>query len=311
VARYVVGRLIGVVGVLIAVSLITFVMMHLVPGGPFDVSDKLQISLPAHIRQVQMEKYGLDKPIYMQYLVYMSNAVRGEFGMSIRYGESVAGFIKRAWPVTAKLGLIAAVLAIVIGLAMGILAALKPNSWLDYLTSVTVVTWIVTPTFVVAILMIYLFAVKLGWFPTGGWGEPRQVVMPVIAYMLGPAASIARYTRSSMLETLNQDYIRTARAKGLREGRVVLRHAFKNALIPILTVLGPMIASMITGSFFIETMFRIPGIGNQLTFAIFNRDYPIIMALTLLWSALIAIAYLFTDLLYAWADPRVQVGGAK
>jgi ABC-type dipeptide/oligopeptide/nickel transport system permease component len=241
----------------------------------------------------------------------MKNALQGDLGESFRYGEPVLNFIKRSWPVTMRLGGITAVIAVAIGLTMGILASLKPNTILDYVTSVAVVTNIVTPTFVVAVLLQYAFSIKLRWLPTGGWGEPTQAIMPVFAYMLGPSAVIARYTRSSMLDTLRQDYVRTARAKGLRENRVVLRHAFKNALIPIITIIGPMLASMVTGSFFIEWIFRIPGIGSQLTFGIFNRDYPVIMALTLLWSALIAIAYLATDLLYAFVDPRVHLGGVK
>ena len=310
-ARYILMRVAGIIGVLIAVSMITFGMMHAVPGGPFDTSQDLQIPLPEHIRANLMAKYHLDEPIHIQYLSYMGELLKGDLGVSFRYGEPVTNFVERCWPITMQLGAITAALAIVVGLIMGILASLKPNTWLDYITSVAVVTNIVTPTFVVAILLIYVFSIKLGWFPTGGWGEPKQAVMPVIAYMLGPSASIARYTRSSMLDVLRQDYIRTARAKGLKESGVVIRHAFKNALIPILTILGPMIASMVTGSFFIETIFRIPGIGNQLTFSIYNRDYPIIMALTLLWSALIAFTYLLTDLLYAWVDPRVHLGAAK
>jgi len=311
VARYFLIRIVGIIGVLIAVSMITFGMMHAVPGGPFDTAADLQIPLPEHIRANLMSKYNLDKPLHIQYLSYMSKMLQGDLGTSFRYGEPVTVFVKRSWPVTMQLGLATAVIAVVVGLVMGILASLKPNTWLDYVTSVAVVTNIVTPTFVVAILLIFVFSIKLGWFPTGGWGEPRQAVMPIFAYMLAPAASIARYTRSSMLDVLRQDYIRTARAKGLKERWVVVRHAFKNALIPILTILGPMIASMVTGSFFIETIFRIPGIGNQLTNSIYNRDYPIIMALTLLWSALIAVTYLVTDLLYAGVDPRVRLGAAK
>jgi ABC-type dipeptide/oligopeptide/nickel transport system permease component len=210
-----------------------------------------------------------------------------------------------------KLGLVTIVLSTVVGLTMGILASLKPNSWLDYVTSVAVVTNIVTPTFVVAVLLMHLFAIKLKLLPTGGWGELKQMIMPVFAYMLGPSAIIARYTRAAMLEVSQEDYVRTARAKGLPERTVVLRHTFKNALIPILTIMGPLTASMVTGSFFIETIFRIPGIGNQLTFSIYNRDYPVIMALTLLWSAVIALAYLATDILYAAVDPRVRLGGGE
>lgn len=307
-ARYILVRIVGIIGVLVAVSMITFVMMHAVPGGPFDTSQDLQIPLPEHIRANLMAKYNLDKPIYIQYLSYMSNVLQGDFGTSFRYGEPVTKFVQRSWPVTMKLGVITIVLSTIVGLGMGIVASLKPNSWLDYITSVAVVTNIVTPTFVVAILLMYVFSIKLGWLPTGGWGEPEQLIMPVFAYMLAPSAVIARYTRSAMLEVSQEDYIRTARAKGLHERSVVLRHTFKNALIPILTIMGPLVATMVTGSFFIETIFRIPGIGNQLTFSIYNRDYPVIMALTLLWSAIVALAYLVTDILYAAVDPRVRLG---
>jgi ABC-type dipeptide/oligopeptide/nickel transport system permease component len=311
VARYVLGRVLGILGVLIAVSIITFGIMHLVPGGPFDTSEKMQRPLPEYIRKALMEKYNLDKPVYVQYLSYMERVIQGDFGVSFKYGDPVTEVIARGWPTTAKLGAIAIVLSIIVGLAMGILAALRPNSWLDYLTSVTVVTWIVTPTFVVAIVMIYVFSIKLHWLPTGGWGTAKQAIMPVIAYMMAPSAALARMTRSSILETLRQDYVRTARAKGLPERVVVLRHALKNAFLPILTVLGPMIAGMITGSFFIETIFNIPGIGNQGTFAVYNRDYPMIMAFTLLWTTLVAVSYLLTDLLYAAVDPRIRIGGTK
>ena len=310
-ARYILVRVLGIVGVLIAVSIITFGMMHAVPGGPFDVYADQQIPLPEHIQENLNAKYHLDEPIYVQYLSYMGNVLRGDFGTSFRYGEPVSDFIQRSWPITMKLGLITIILSVIVGLTMGILASLRPNTWLDYVTSVAVVANIVTPTFVVAVLLVYVFAIKLAWLPTGGCCEPKQMIMPVFAYMLAPAAVIARYTRSAMLEVSQQDYVRTARAKGLHNRQVVLRHSLKNALIPILTILGPLTASMVTGSFFIETIFRIPGIGNQLTFSIYNRDYPVIMALTLLWSAIIAFAYLFTDIFYVTVDPRVRLGGSK
>ena len=309
--RYLLVRLIGIVGVLIAVSIITFTMMHLVPGGPFDVGEKLQIPIPEHIRANLYEKYNLDKPAYIQYLSYMQNVLRGDFGTSFRYGEPVTNFIARTWPVTMRLGGITVVLSVFFGLGLGIVASLRPNTWIDYLVSVVAVTNIVTPVFVVAILLIYVFSVRLQWLPTGGWGSPNQLIMPVFAYMLAPTAVIARYTRSSMLEVMRQNYVRTARAKGLREQTIVLRHAMKNAFIPILTIMGPLIATMVTGSFFIETIFRIPGIGNQLTFSIYNRDYPIIMALTLLWASVIAVTYLLTDILYVFIDPRVRLGDTQ
>jgi ABC-type dipeptide/oligopeptide/nickel transport system permease component len=310
--RYILGRLIGIVGVLIGVSLITFLFMHAVPGGPFDVNQRQEIPLPEHIRTTLMEKYNLDKPLYQQYLSYVANVLRWDWGVSFRFGEPVTAFIARSWPVTIQLGLVTMAVSLVIGVTLGLLAAVRPNSWLDYLTSFAVVTNLVMPTFVVAVLMIVVFSVQLGWLPTGGWGMPRQMIMPVLAYALGPSATIARFVRSSMVEALRADYVRTAHAKGLPPRMVLLRHAAKNALIPLLTVVGPLVAWMVTGSFFIETIFRIPGIGNQITLGIYNRDYPVIMALSILWSTVIAVAYLVTDLLYVLVDPRVRLtGGAR
>ena len=305
--RYILARLLGIIGVLLGVSLITFLFMHAVPGGPFDALNKQEIPLPEHIRATLMEKYHLDRPIYVQYVSYIVNVLRGDWGVSFRYGEPVTAFIARSWPVTIQLGLLTMVVAVIVGGVLGTLSALRPNSWIDYLTSIAVVTNLVTPTFVVAVLMIVIFSVQLRWLPTGGWGTPQQMIMPVIAYALGPAATIARYVRSSMLEALAADYIRTAQAKGLSARVVIGRHAARNALLPLLTVIGPLVAWMVTGSFFIETIFRIPGIGNQITLGIYNRDYPVIMALSLLWSGVIALAYLVTDLLYVVVDPRVRL----
>jgi peptide/nickel transport system permease protein len=306
---YVIRRLLGVIGVLLAVSIITFGLMHTVPGGPFDTAQKQEIPLPDSVREELLRKYQLDKPIYVQYWSYLTSALRGDFGRSFRVDEPVTQFIGRTWPITLRLGAITAAVAFPLGLLMGIVAALRRNTWIDYLTSVAVVTNLVTPTFVVAILLVLLFSIRLRWFPTGGIGTWKQWVLPVITYSLVPIAVIARYTRSAMLDVLNADYVRTARAKGLSERVVIMRHVFKNTMIPLLTVMGPLAASMITGSFFVETIFRIPGMGNQLTIAIYNRDYPVIMALSLLWSTIITTTYLLTDLAYAWLDPRVRLVG--
>jgi oligopeptide transport system permease protein len=310
-ARYVLGRLFGIFIVLIAVSIITFLMMHAVPGGPFDSSQQQEMPVPEEVREALRHKYNLDKPLYEQYASFAVSAAQGDFGISFRYGEPVSDFLLRTWPVTIQLGVATMVVALTTGLSLGLISALKPNTWIDYVVSVTVVTNIVMPTFVVSILMIVIFSVQLGWLPTGGWGSPKQMIMPVIAFSLGPSATIARFTRATMLDALRGDYVRTAHAKGLAPRTVIIRHAFKNAMIPLLTVIGPLVAWMVTGSFFIETIFRIPGIGNQLTLAIYNRDYPVIMALTLVWSAVIAFAYFATDILYAVVDPRVRLTGGS
>jgi ABC-type dipeptide/oligopeptide/nickel transport system permease component len=311
--RYVLGRFIGIVGVLFAVSIMIFLMIHTIPGGPFDnmPTESNRREIPEHIRQKLLAKYGLDQPLPTQYWRYMGNALKGDFGISFRYGEPVSKFVARTWPVTMQLGLSAMLIGIPIGIGLGILAAVKPNSWLDYLTSLMVVSTFVIPTFVIAILGIIIFAVKLKWLPSGGWGEPQQWILPTFIYAIGVVGGLARFTRASMVDALQAEYIRTARAKGLRERAVVLRHAFKAASLPLLTLLGPVVVNLLMGSFFIETIFRIPGVGSQTTLALYNRDYPMIMALILLWTFVVALAYLATDLLYGVVDPRIRIGGSK
>ncbi len=310
-ARYVLGRFAGIVGVLFIVSIMIFLMIHSIPGGPFDAMPTTSEfrEIPEHIREKLMAKYGLDKPLYVQYFRYMWAALRGDFGISFRYGEPVTDFISRSWPATAQLGLSAMAIGIPIGIGLGILAALRPNTWLDYLTNVVVITTFVTPVFVIAIMSIIIFAVMLRWLPSGGWGEPKQWILPTFVYAVGQIGGMARFTRASMVDAMQAEYVRTARAKGLRERAVVMRHAFRSASLPLVTLLGPMIVNLLLGSFFIEAIFRIPGIGGQITLALYNRDYPVIMALILLWTFAIAIAYLVTDLLYGVVDPRIRVGG--
>jgi ABC-type dipeptide/oligopeptide/nickel transport system permease component len=308
--NYVLGRLAGIAGVLVAVSVLIFLIMHAIPGGPFDATPagKSEVPIPEHIRARMMAKYGLDQPLYIQYLRYMAGAVQGDFGVSFRTGEAVTAFLARTWPVTLQLGMIAFVIGAPIGILLGILAALRPNTWLDYCTSSVVVLTFVTPTFVIAIMAILIFSVNLRWLPTGGWGTPQHLVLPVFVYSIGIIGGIARFTRSGMVEALRSDYIRTARAKGLRSRVIVLRHAFRNASLPLITMAGPIIVNMLLGSFFIEAIFRIPGVGAQMTLATYNRDYPVIMAMALLWTFLLATAYLISDLLYGVADPRIRVG---
>ena len=309
--RYVLGRFVGIIGVLFIVSIMIFLMIHSIPGGPFDAMPTTSEfrEIPEHIREKLMAKYGLDKPLYVQYFRYMWAALRGDFGISFRYGEPVTDFISRSWPATAQLGLSAMAIGIPIGIGLGILAALRPNTWLDYATNVVVITTFVTPVFVIAIMSIIIFAVILKWLPSGGWGEPNQWILPTFVYALGQIGGMARFTRASMVDAMQAEFVRTARAKGLRERAVVMRHAFRSASLPLITLLGPMVVNLLLGSFFIEAIFRIPGIGGQITLALYNRDYPVIMALILLWTFAIAIAYLVTDLLYGVVDPRIRVGG--
>lgn len=304
--RYVLTRLGGLAGVLLVVSIVTFLLMHSIPGGPFDEG---QMPLSAEARAAIARKYNLDKPLHEQYLSYMGAALRLDFGIPYQSpGETVTQLIARTWPVTAHLGLMTIALAFVVGVPLGIIGAVRQNSWVDYLATVFSLFGFITPHFVIAIGLILLFTNVLGWLPTGGWDEPRQWIMPTLAYAAGPSAIIARFTRSSVVDVIGADFVRTARAKGLSGRAVLLKHVLKNALIPMVTIAGPLVADLITGSFFVETIFRVPGLGKYFTTSIFARDYPMIMACTLLWATVIAIAFLITDTLYSVVDPRIKLG---
>ena len=310
--RYLLGRILGMLVVFIAVSIIAFLLMHSVPGGPFDEEKS---PLPPAARANILRKYGLDQPLYVQYLRYMGNALRGDFGISYQSPtESVLQLIGRAWPVSIKLGGMAIVVAFSSGLLFGILAAVKQNSMLDYVVTFISTLGLTVPSFVIAIWLLLLFAVRLRWLPTGGWpsggsGDWKTMIMPVITLALGPSALVARYTRSSLVEVIHADYIRTARAKGLSETVVVMRHALKNALIPLITVFGPQIPNLITGTIFVEVIYRVPGLGKFFVSSIYLRDYPMIMATMLLVATLWSFTYLLSDILYTLVDPRVRLYG--
>jgi ABC-type dipeptide/oligopeptide/nickel transport system permease component len=303
--RYIVLRLLGLIGVLLAVSLVTFVMMHSVPGGPFDtkMGDK---PMPQAIKDALDRLYGLDKPLYQQYVVFVKNALRLDFGTSYVYiNRKVTDIYLERWPYTLQLALLTLLFGGSAGIGLGILAAIKQNTWIDSLGTFITMFCIVIPTFVLAVLLQFFFSVKLGWLPTGGWDTPKQWILPVLCNSIIPIAVLQRFVRSSMVETMNSNYVRTARAKGVDERGVMLVHVFKNALSPIITVGGPMIAGLLTGSFFVEAMFRIPGVGSLSVSAIQQRDYTMIMATTLIWTAIISLTYMLTDIAYALVDPRI------
>ena len=308
-ARYLLGRVIGLVVVFIVVSMIAFLLMHSVPGGPFDEEDS---PLPPAAKANMLRKYGLDQPLPVQYLRYMGNAVRGDFGISFQSPtESVLALIGRTWPTSMKLGGLTILFALPTGIALGTIAAVKQNTWIDYVATFVSTLGITVPNFVVATWLLLLFAVRLRWLPTGGWGDWKTLIMPVLAFSLGPAALAARYTRSSLIEVIRSDYIRTARAKGLSEFSVIWRHALKNALIPLITILGPQIPNLITGTIFIEVLFRIPGLGKFFVSSVYLRDYPMIMATMLLIAMVWGITYLLSDILYTVVDPRVRLYGDR
>lgn len=308
-ARYVLARLGSLVFVLLAVSLIAFLLMHSVPGGPFDEKER---RLPEATRLAQLQKYGLDKPIWEQYLRYIWAVAHFDFGVPFQSPtETVTGLIKRAWPITIRIGIPTILLSYTLGLTLGAIAALRQNSWIDYAVTFSATLGLTVPNFVVATWLILFFGVRLQWLPTGGWGEPRHYVLPVIAYSLAPMAIIARYTRVSLLEVLRADYVRTARAKGLSERRVLAWHVARNALIPLLTIALPEIPNLLTGSIFIEQVFRIPGLGRFFVTSTFTRDYPMILAMVLLIAFLWGVTYILTDICYALLDPRIRLTGSR
>lgn len=307
--RYILGRLAGLLFTFVMVSIITFSLMHAVPGGPFD---EVKQPLPEAAKANILRKYGLDKPIWEQYLRYMWAAVHFDFGIPYQSpNETVIQLIGRVWPPTLELAAAVIFFSYSFGLLFGILAATHQNSWIDQAVTFLATLGFTVPNFVIGFWMILVFSVRLHWLPTGGWGTPAQFIMPTIVYALAPMALVARYTRVNMLESLRADYVRTARAKGLQENRVIVRHILRNALIPLITVLGPQIPNIATGSIFIEATFRIPGLGRYFVTSVFNRDYPMIMATILLVAILWGATYLISDILYTIIDPRVRLSGQR
>jgi peptide/nickel transport system permease protein len=305
--RYVLGRFAGLVFALVLVSIITFLLMHAVPGGPFD---ELKQPLPPAAKENILRKYGLDKPIWEQYLRYMWGVIHLDFGIPYQSPtETVTGLIARVWPSTLQLAALTILFSYTLGILLGIIAALNQNTWIDYVVTTLATLGFAVPNFVIGIWLILIFSIALHWLPTGGWGEPKNILMPLIAYSLAPMALVARYTRVNVLEALHADYVRTARAKGLNQSQIVARHVLKNALIPLITVLGPQIPNLATGSIFIEATFRIPGLGRYFVTSTFNRDYPMIMATMLLVAMLWGVTYFVSDILYTVVDPRVRLAG--
>ena len=303
---YIVRRLLWIIPVLLVVSLITFGMMKAAPGGPFDKEKQL----PVRTKQLLYQKYGLDLPVPMQYLKWVGGLVTGDLGPSYRYPErSVNDIIGDGIGTTVHLGLMAFLLSVIVGIPLGVIAALRHNGIPDYVATFISVLGIATPSFVASILLLVFFSVGLRWLPThgwDGWAKPSALIMPVVALSLTPIASIARFTRASMLEVTRKDYIRTAQSKGLKERTIVMVHMIRNALIPVVTILGPLLAFLITGSFIIETIFSVPGMGRYYVISIGQRDYGVIMAMTMLYAAAIAVLNLVVDVLYAYIDPRIR-----
>jgi ABC-type dipeptide/oligopeptide/nickel transport system permease component len=319
VLTYIVRRVLWIIPVLFFVSVITFVLMHAVPGGPWS----REKPLPAATVNLLNDKYGLDEPVVIQYLNWVgplnisdgevtccSGLLVGDLGPSYKYlDRTVNDIIADGILVTVQLGSMAFLLSVAIGLPLGIIAALGHNKAPDYSATFVSVLGISTPTFVSSILLIVVFGVILGWLPTNalGWEEdPAAWILPIIALSLYPIAQIARYTRASMLEVTRRDYVRTAHSKGLGRRTVVIVHMIRNALIPVVTILGPILAFLITGSFIIEYIFSVPGIGRAYVTSISYRDYGMIMAMTMFYAVVIVVLNLVVDVLYAYIDPRIR-----
>lgn len=303
---YLIKRLLSIALTFFIVSLVVFLMMHAVPGGPFDGND---MPVSPEVRAKLMARLGLDQPLWVQYVNYMSGVLQGDFGVPYQSpGETVVSLLSQAWLPSLILGGSGVIIGAALGILIGMAAALKRNSWIDYLASTLSVLGLTIPVFVISMLLILIFAVWLGWLPASGWGKPERWILPIAAYAAIPLATYARYTRSAMLDTLNRPFVTALRAKGLSEGRIIFQHVLRNSAIPMVTVFLPMFIGTATGSIFVEAMFRIPGLGSYFVSSITNRDYPLEMALVLMVTVGICFAYLISDIAYAWLNPRIRLG---
>lgn len=302
--KYILKRILASILTIWVIITITFILMHSIPGDPFTREKALSES----VQQSLQQKYHLDKPLLTQYGYYLQGLATGDLGPSMKYpGETVQGLISKGFPVSLQLGLVAIFFMLLLGVPAGIISALRQNKWQDYTAMFMATLGIAIPNFVLATLLMYIFGVKLGWLPTSRWVSWQSVIMPAIALAGYPTAYIARLTRSSFLEVLQQDFIRTARAKGLPERTVVYKHALKNALIPLVTYLGPLTAGVLTGSFVIEKIFAIPGLGQHFVMSIGNRDYTTILGVTIFYASFLIVMNLLVDIAYGFIDPRIKI----
>jgi oligopeptide transport system permease protein len=302
---YTFKRLLGAIPTLLILATFVFFLLRLAPGGPFD-GDRI---FPADIRAAIDSHYGLNLPLWEQYFKWMERVLfHFDFGESFHYiGRSVNEMIGNSLPPSLLLGGIALLFSVLIGIPIGVFAAWRQGSWMDSSAIFLAIAGVSLPSYLIASMLVLLFSLKLGWFPPALWEEPSSVVLPAITLGLRPLAITARLVRASVIETLSADYIRTAHAKGLSVKRVLFRHALRNSLIPVITVLGPLAASLITGSFLVEMVFQIPGLGKHFVGAVLNRDYPMVMGVTLTYGVLLVVSNLMVDLACAVLDPRIRL----
>ncbi len=301
-AKYIVKRILLAVVTMFLVCFITFFMMNAVPGGPFNGEKAKSPEVIAALNA----RYGLDKPVHVQFINYMKNILHGDFGVSLKNGRNIAQTIRESFVVSAKIGLIAVLVALVFGIVLGCVAALNRNKWPDHVIIFFVTLFTAMPSFVAASFLLLVFCIQLGWVPV--WSSSSQnYVLPVIALSLPPMSYITRLTKTSMLDALGQDYVRTARAKGVKPLKVIFIHTLRNALIPVITYVGPLCAAILTGSLVVEKIFTIGGLGSKFVDSITARDYPMIMGTTIFLAFIMILANLISDIVYKLVDPRIQL----
>lgn len=302
--KYILKRFGYIIVSLLFITTITFFLMQAVPGGPFASERKL----PPKIEQQMEEAYGLNDPVYVQYVDYLKNAAQGDFGPSYKYkGQSVTGIIKRSFPYSLILGAEAIFLALAVGIFLGVIAALYHNKFGDYAAMIFAVLGISVPSFILAAVLQYVFALKLQVLPVAKFDTFWHTVLPAIALATTPLAFIARLMRSSMIDVLSSDYIKTARAKGISSKVTIYRHGIRNAILPVISYLGPLVVAILTGSFIIEKIFAIPGLGNEFVESVTNRDFTVIMGTTVFFSVLLLLSILIVDIIYGFIDPRIKI----
>ena len=303
--KFILKRILEAIPTMLVLITVSFFLMRFAPGSPFSSERTLPPQVMANINA----KYGLDKPVFEQYLTYLTNVIQGDLGPSFKYKDfTVNELVASALPVSAKIGAFAFIFALIFGVFVGTMAALRQNTWLDYSIMSTAMIGVVLPSFVLAPGLIYLFSIDLGWFPAGGWldGSLKYMVLPVLGMSMLYVATFARITRGSMIETLNSNFIRTARSKGLSFPYIVMKHALKPAMLPVVSYMGPAFVGIITGSVVIETIFGLPGIGKLFVNAAFNRDYSLVMGVTILIGFLFILFNAVVDILLAYIDPKIR-----
>ncbi|GFZ26900.1 oligopeptide ABC transporter permease [Lactobacillus corticis] len=307
-ARYLLKRIFYMILTLLIVATVTFFLMKMMPGSPYANEEKMT----AQQIRIMNEQYGLNKPIWVQYLIYIAGVFHGDFGVSFQYSnQPVSTLIGSRLGASVQLGLQALILGVILGVIIGAIAAMKQGTWVDSTATVISIIGKSVPNFVLAVLLQYYIGLKLGWFPIAGWGSFSQTILPTLALCVGPLAETARFIRTSMVDTLSSDYIELGRAKGLSRTEVIRKHALRNSMIPLVTLIGPYAVALMTGSMVIENIFNIPGIGEQFVKSILTNDYPTIMGVTMVYSIGLVIILLITDIVYSLIDPRIRLAGSE